>query len=78
MAAATSSWGTSGEQHLFVVFRSGDHWYYIDPTCIDPYATPTLPYKPENIGCMPAADYEHPFTLAVIPGSALTRAMLVK
>jgi hypothetical protein len=78
MAVAVSHWSLKGNQHLFVVFRSGDHWYYIDPTGIDPNAAPTLNYEPKSIGSVSAADYEHPYTLCVLPGSTLTRAMLVK
>ena len=78
MAVAYFKTADMSIQHLYVVIRSGDHWYYIDPTCIDPNAAPTLNYEPKNIGCVPAVDYEHPFTLWPIPGSTLTRAMLVK
>jgi hypothetical protein len=65
-------------QHFYVVIRSGDHWYYVDPTFNDPDWTPELPYEPQNVGWIPEVDYEHPFTLAVIPGSTLTGVMLVK
>jgi hypothetical protein len=78
MAAAYFKAPDMSIQHFYVVIRSGDHWYWVDPTCNDPDITPELPYEPENIGWNPEVDYEHPFTLAVIPGSTLTRAMLVK
>ena len=77
MAAAYFKTADMSIQHFYVVVRSGDHWYYLDPTCDEPDWTPALPYEPANIGCVPEVDYEHPFTLAVIPGSTLTRAMLV-
>jgi hypothetical protein len=78
MAVGMSHWSSKGNQHLFLVFRSGDQWYYIDPTCIDPPATTALNYKPKNIGYVSDVDYEHPYTLWTLPGSVLTRAMLVK
>jgi hypothetical protein len=64
--------------HYYVVIRSGDHWYYVDPSSNVPWSVPELPAEPANVGRVPGVDYEHPSTLAVIPGSTLARAMLVK
>jgi hypothetical protein len=76
VAAAYFATADHSIQHFYVVFRSGDHWYYIDPTC-EP-SSPSLPSEPASVGCLNQVDYEHPFTLALLPGSTLTRAMLVK
>jgi hypothetical protein len=65
-------------QHMYVVLRSGSHWYIADPSCNASTESPALPNEPANVTCMAKVDYEHPFTLALLPGSTLTRAMLVK
>ena len=78
LAVAYFKSADSSIQHLYVVLRSGDHWFYVDPSCNTSAQTPPLPAEPANVGCVSQADYEHPFTLALLPGSTLTRAMLVK
>jgi hypothetical protein len=76
VAAAYFATADHSIQHFYVVFRSGDHWFYLDPTCN--LTTPSLPSEPASVGCLDGVDYEHPFTLALLPGSTLTRAMLVR
>ena len=78
LAAAYFKSPDSKIQHLYVVLRSGGHWYYVDPSCNTSAQTPPLPPEPANVGCIEIVDYEHPFTLDLLPGSTLTRAMLVK
>ena len=78
LAVAYFKSADSSIQHLYVVLRSGDHWFYVDPSCNTSAQTPPLPVEPANVGCVSQADYEHPFTLALLPGSTLTRAMLVR
>jgi hypothetical protein len=63
-------------QHLYNVIRSGDHWYYVDPTCNE--VQPQFPISPANVSCIPTVDYEHPVLLAVLPGSTLNKTMLVR
>jgi hypothetical protein len=63
-------------QHFYVVLRSGSHWLYVDPTCNSSSAS--LPAEPASVGCVDAVDYEHPLSLALLPGSTLTRVMLVR
>jgi hypothetical protein len=65
-------------QHMYAVSRSGSHWYAVDPSCNASTESPTLPPEPASVTCIARVDYEHPFTLALLPGSTLTRAMLVK
>ncbi len=76
VAAAYFATADHSLQHFYVVFRSGDHWFYLDPTCN--LTSPSLAAEPASVGCLEDIDYEHPFTLALLPGSTLTRAMLVK
>jgi hypothetical protein len=78
MAAAYFKTKDLSIQHFYVVIRSGDHWYYVDPICNETGWNPALPFEPANVGCIPRVDYEHPFTVAVLPGSILSRAMLVR
>jgi hypothetical protein len=78
LAVAYFKSADSKVQHMYVVLRSGSHWFYVDPSCNNTTRTPPLSAEPASVGCVDAADYEHPFTLALLPGSALTRAMLVK
>ena len=76
LAAAYFATADHSLQHFYVVFRSADHWFYLDPTCN--LTSPSLAAEPASVGCLEDIDYEHPFTLALLPGSTLTRAMLVK
>jgi hypothetical protein len=76
LAAAYFKSPDSSVQHFYAVLRYGSHWFYLDPTCN--LSNPSLPSEPASVGCLDTIDYEHPFTLALLPGSTLTRAMLVK
>jgi len=76
LAAAYFATADHSLQHFYVVFRSSDHWFYLDPTCN--LTSPSLAAEPASVGCLEDIDYEHPFTLALLPGSTLDRAMLVK
>jgi hypothetical protein len=64
-------------QHVYPIVRSGDHWYYVDAVCNVPGYTQALPTQPANVGCLDNVDYVHPTSLAVLPGSTLTRAPLI-
>jgi hypothetical protein len=73
-AVAETYWDAKHSgQHLYVIVHQSGKWYFVDPTCWD---TGALPSSPESIGCL-AADYQHPFGLAVLPGSKLTKPMLL-
>jgi hypothetical protein len=61
--------------HIFVVMRLNGHWHYVDPSCI--LNQPELPAEPQNVGCIPDADYQHPFSLWLLPGSNLKQPMLL-
>ncbi len=76
IAAAYFKTGDLSIQHFYNVLRSGEHWYYVDPACNE--VQPQLPISPANVGCIQTVDYEHPTLLAVLPGSTLNKAMLVR
>jgi hypothetical protein len=61
-------------QHLYGILLHSGHWYYVDPTCVNSAA---LSSTPKDVGCT-TADYRHPFGLAVLPGSHLTKPMLLE
>lgn len=74
MAIAESRWAPEYSQHMFIVLRLGCHWYYLDPTSIP---GSELSDSPANVGST-GADYTHPNSLTLVPGSRLTRPMLVR
>jgi hypothetical protein len=66
-------------QHVYPIVRSGDHWYYVDAVCNVPGYTQALPFEPANVGCMDSTiDYPHPASVAVLPGSTITQAPLLR
>lgn len=75
MAVAETRYRPVYSQHMYVVLRLGCHWYYIDPSCMSDH--PALSVSPENLGCIPA-DYAHPNSLTLLPGSTLGKPMLVR
>lgn len=77
LAVAYFKTADSSIQHFYGVLRLADRWFYIDPSC-NSKDDPSLPTDPASVGCIASVDYPHPFTLAVLPHSKLTRAMLVK
>jgi hypothetical protein len=62
-------------QHLYLALRLDGRWRYLDPTCIPEH--PALAEAPESVGCV-GADYAHPYELEPLPGSQLTRLMLLE
>jgi hypothetical protein len=77
MAVVIANWAPSRDvgQHLFVVLRLSGEWYSVDPTCTQ--VQPYLDSAPERVGCT-SADYAHPYGIIVLPGSPLTKPMLVE
>jgi hypothetical protein len=73
MAIAETKWKPDYSQHMYIVLRLGCHWYYIDPSV----NIPALSDTPENVGSG-TRDYLHPNDLKLIPGSTLTKPMLVR
>jgi hypothetical protein len=73
MAIAETRWKLAHSQHMYIVLRLGCHWYYVDPTM----GIPELAKTPENVGSGPA-DYVHPNSLLLIPGSTIGKPMLVR
>ena len=73
IAIAETRWRLEYSQHMYVVLRLGCHWYYIDPSV----SIPELNSTPENVGSG-SRDYVHPNTLVLLPGSTLTKPMLVR
>ena len=74
MAIAETRWKPSYSQHMYIVLQLDKRWFYVDPSANDP----ELPLSPTSIGFGGTADYTHPNSLTVIPGSTLTRPMLVR
>lgn len=72
-AIAETKFKSEYSQHMYVVLKVGSHWYYLDPVC----ATKKLSFRPNSIGCT-SADYRHPHTLKLLPGSSLKKPMLVQ
>jgi hypothetical protein len=75
MAVVISKWKPEYSQHLYVVLRIDSRWYYLDPTCNEGH--PALADSPQNVGCN-SADYTHPNSITPLPGSTLTKPMLVR
>lgn len=73
MIIAETKWKVAYSQHMYVVLKLGCHWYYIDPSV----NVVTLGETPENVGGA-SADYVHPNELKLLPGSTLTKPMLVR
>jgi hypothetical protein len=64
-----------GTQHIYLAFHLDGRWRYVDPTCIRSH--PALSPEPESVGCI-GADYAHPYDLEPLPGSGLTKPMLLE
>jgi hypothetical protein len=76
LAIAETNWQTQrNPTHLFVVMRLEGRWNYVDPSCLQ--VNPELPAELRNVGCIPEADYQHPFALWLLPGSTLKQPMLL-
>ncbi len=73
MAIAETRWKPEYSQHMYVVLKIGCHWYYVDPSeNISP-----LSGAPANVGSG-SKDYVHPNNLILVPGSTLSKPMLVR
>jgi hypothetical protein len=73
-AVAETYWNAAHNgQHLYGIVRQSGKWYAVDPTCVQ---LSGLSPTPESVGCL-SADYAHPFGLMVLPGSVLTKPMLL-
>ena len=75
VAIAVTKWKDEWSQHMYAVVRLGSHWYYLDPAGTS--ATKLLIDSPVNVG-FGARDYRHHFKLNLLPGSTLTKPMLVE
>jgi hypothetical protein len=64
-----------GTQHIYLAFHLEGRWRYVDPTCIRSH--PQLAPEPETVGCI-GADYAHPYEIEPLPGSQLTKPMLLE
>jgi hypothetical protein len=64
-----------GTQHIYLAFHLEGRWRYVDPTCIREHGA--LSPMPESVGCI-GADYKHPYDLVPLPGSLLTKPMLLE
>jgi hypothetical protein len=49
LAVVIAQWKPEYSQHLYVVLRIENRWYYLDPTCSESH--PALSDAPENVGC---------------------------
>jgi hypothetical protein len=65
----------NGTQHLYLGIQLDGRWRYLDPTCIREHTA--LAPQPETVGCV-GADYAHPYELVPLPGSQLTKPMLLE
>ena len=73
MAIAETRTAPVYSQHMYVVMKLGCHWFYIDPSV----ALPALPVAPDDVGAG-SADYTHPNNLITLPGSTMSKPMLVR
>jgi hypothetical protein len=64
-----------GTQHLYLALHLEGRWRYLDPTCISEHNA--LAAQPETVGCI-GADYRHPYEVIPLPGSQLTKPMLLE
>jgi hypothetical protein len=64
-----------GTQHIYLALHLEGRWRYLDPTCIREHGA--LAPQPETVGCI-GADYRHPYELEPLPGSQLTKPMLLE
>jgi hypothetical protein len=64
-----------GTQHLYLALHLNGRWRFLDPSCIREHRG-LLP-EPESVGCV-GADYAHPYLLEPLPGSQLTKPMLLE
>jgi hypothetical protein len=72
---AAHSQAHDGIQHIYLALHLEGRWRYLDPTCI--YGHRTLAPQPETVGCI-GADYRHPYDVIPLPGSQLTKPMLLE
>ena len=77
LAVVIANWTPTRDvgQHLYVVLRVNEEWYSVDPTCVQVHDW--LSPFPERVGCN-STDYAHPYGIIVLPGSSLTKPMLVE
>ncbi len=73
--AVAHSKAYEGTNHLYLAAHLDGRWRYVDPTCIREHNG--LAPEPESVGCI-GADYRHPFELIPLPGSLLTKPMLLE
>jgi hypothetical protein len=73
LSIGEARWKPEYSQHMYLVLRIGCRWYYVDPSD----NVPELGTGPQNTGSG-AADYRHPNNLILVPGSTLSRPMLVR
>jgi hypothetical protein len=64
-----------GTQHIYLALHLDGRWRYLDPTCIRSHSV--LSPQPETVGCI-GADYRHPYELEPLPGSQLSKPMLLE
>ena len=73
--AVAHSKAHDGTQHLYLAVHLDGRWRYVDPTCIREHDS--LAEAPETVGCI-GADYRHPYDVIPLPGSLLTKPMLLE